>query len=258
MTMRLLAVTTALFAVTLSAQEYKYLTSVATFRVPPGKQHAFIEHGKAFVPVLDKLMDAGSVIGYGIDVDWLHVPDVNNIAFWLEAPNYEAIQKAEDAIGDFEKANPALMGDLMGMTDMDKHHDYIIRTRQGNHHAVPAGAQPVEDEDFVKVKPGRMQDFMAMFDKYDKPVYEKLVADGTIYSYEIDTEAVHTGEPGATWTIVAMPDLGTKDKVDKAFDEAEKAIPEVERGMLEKLYLDMVVPNSHRDDLATSVVFRLK
>lgn len=258
MTKCLPAVTGLLFAVALSAQDYKYLNSVATFKVAAGKEHAFIERSKEFVPTLDKLMDAGTVIGYGIDVDWLHVPGNNNIVLWLETPNYAALQKAEDAIGDFEKSNPGLLQDLMGMADMSTHHDYILRTREGNHRAIPAGAQPVEDEDFVKVKPGRMQDFMAMFNKYDKPVYEKLVADGTIYAYEMDTEAVHTGEPGATWTIVTMPDLGTKDKVDKAFDEAEKAIPEAERNILEKLYLDVAMPETHRDDIATSVVIKVK
>ena len=258
MTIRLLAVAPLLFVATLSAQGYKYLNSVATFKVPPEKQHAFVEKGKAFGPVLDKLMDAGTVIGYGIDVDWLHVPGENNVTFWVETPNFEALQKAEDAIGEFEKANPALMGDLMGMADMTTHHDFILRTREGNQHAIAAGAKPIEDIDYVKVKPGRMADFMAMFNKYDKPVYEKLVADGTIYGYEVDTEAVHTEEPGATWTIVTMPDLGAKDKVNAAFVAAEKAMPEAERNLLEKTYYDIVDYGTHRDSLATSVVFRLK
>jgi len=58
--------------------------------------------------------------------------------------------------------------------------------------------------------------------------------------------------------LLGMPDLGTKDKVNAAFDEAEKKLPEAERNMLEKLYYDIVVPEAHRDELATSVVFKMK
>jgi hypothetical protein len=85
MTARLLAVTVVLSsAATLSAQGYKYLNSVATFKVAPGKEAAFVDKGKAFIPVLDKLLDSGLILGYGIDVDMLHVPGNNNIAFWTE------------------------------------------------------------------------------------------------------------------------------------------------------------------------------
>src|SRR5271157_2374499 len=99
MTARLLAATTLLFAATtLSAQEYKYLTSVASFKVAPGKDAAFVEKGKAFTATLDKLMESGVVLAYGIDVDMLHVPGENNVAFWVEVPNFDALQKEENAI----------------------------------------------------------------------------------------------------------------------------------------------------------------
>ena len=110
----------------------------------------------------------------------------------------------------------------------------------------------------VRVKPGHMQEFMELFRKYDKPVYEKLVADGVIYAYELDTEAVHTMEPGLMWTIVTMPNLAAKDKVNAAFEEANKNLPEAERNMIQKLYLDVVVPGSHRDSLSISQVYKAK
>ncbi|MGA2186748.1 MAG: hypothetical protein ABSH47_27365 [Bryobacteraceae bacterium] len=259
MTTRLLAATTLLFAATtLSAQQYKYLTSVATFKVTPGKDSAFVQKGKAFTAPLDKLMESGVVLAYGIDVDMLHVPGENNIAFWVEVPNYDALAREEDAIEGFMKANPGLMGDLTSMADMTTHRDLVIRTREEGHKSVPPGAQPIGDFDIVRIKPGHMQDFMTMFKKYDQPVYDKLVADGVIYAYELDVEAVHTMEPGLVWTIVTMPNLGAKDKVNAAFDEAEKKLSDGERDMAEKAYMDMVVPGSHRDSLSVSVVYKAK
>jgi hypothetical protein len=259
MTIRMFAATSVLLAATtLSAQQYKFLTAVATFKVLPGKEGAFVEKGTALAPVLDKLIASGAVLSYGIDVDILHVPGETNVAFWAVVPNYEALEKEETAIQEFAKANPAVMQELTSMTDPAAHHDLIVRAREESHRRVPPGSKPIEDFDMVRVKPGRMQEFMGLFRKYDKPVLDKLVADGVIYAYELDVEAVHTMEPGLTWTIVTMPDLATKDKVNAAFDEADKNIPEAERNMVEKLYLDMVVAGSHRDSLSRSLVFKQK
>jgi hypothetical protein len=141
---------------------------------------------------------------------------------------------------------------------MITHHDFILRTWEASHKGIPAGAQPVEDIDSVRVKPGRGRDFLTMFRNFDKPVYEKLVTDGVIYAYELDSEAVHTLEPGLIWVIVSMPSLGAKDKVNAAFDAAEKALPEGQRDIMNKEYEGVTVPGSHRDSLSTSVVFRVK
>jgi hypothetical protein len=79
------------------------------------------------------------------------------------------------------------MQDLASLADMTTHHDFILRTWEASHKGTPAGAQPVEDIDSVRVKPGRGRDFLTMFRNFDKPVYEKLVADGVIYAYELDS-----------------------------------------------------------------------
>jgi hypothetical protein len=259
MRIRLLAAATLLLAATtVSAQGYKFLTSVATFKVAPGKDSAFVEKGKAFAAPLDKLMADGVVLAYGIDVDMLHVPGENNVSFWVSVPNYEALAKEEGAIQEFIKANPGLMADLTSLADMTTHHDLIVRAREEGHRSVPAGAQPIGDFDLQKVKPGHMQDFMTLFKKYNQPVFDKLVADGVIYAYQVDTEAVHTMEPGMVWTIVSMPDLGTKDKVNAAFEEADKKLSDGERELVQKAYLDTVVPGAHRDSLAIGVVFKEK
>jgi len=259
MRIRVAAATTLLLAAAgLSAQEYKSLVSVATFKVPPSKEGAFVEKGKAFVPVLDKLMAAGTVLAYGIDIDILHVPGENNVAFWVMVPNYDAAEKEDQAVDGFLEANPDLLRDLSSLTDMATHRDLLIRVREEGHRSVPAGAKPVGDFDTVRVKPGRGDEFMDLFRKYDKPVLEKLVADGVIYAYELDSEAVHTMEPGLMWTILTMPGLGAKDKVNAAFAESEKKIPEGERNMIEKVYSDIVVPGSHRDSLAVSQIFKQK
>ena len=158
MTPRVLTLTTFLLAtMSLSAQQYKNLTSLATFKVAPGKEAAFVAKGKAFVPVLDKLVDAGVVLAYGIDVDMLHAPATNNVVFWADVADFAALAKADDAIDGFMKSNPAIVGDLFSMSDMSAHADFVLRCWEEGHGAAPAGAMPVQDIDMVQVKPERMQ-----------------------------------------------------------------------------------------------------
>ena len=259
MTARVFTLTTFLLAtMSLSAQQYKNLTSLATFKVAPGKETAFVERGKAFVPVLDKLVDSGVVLAYGIDVDMLHVPGSNNVVFWADVPDFAALTKADAAIDGFLKSDPAVMADLFSMSDPSAHSDYILRAREEGHRAAPAGAMPVQDIDMIQAKPERMEEYLELFRKYDKPVLDKLVADGVIYGYVLLTEAVHTMKPGFVWQVTTLPDLGAKDKVRAAFSEAWKKLPDGERQMLDKVAFDMADYGSHRDDLALSVVFRQK
>jgi len=259
MTNRLIAAMTLLAAgMTLCAQQPKSLIAVATFKVAPGQESAFVKKGKAFEPVLDKLIAEGVVSAYGMNVDMLHVPERNNVDFWVEVKDFAALDKEEKALDEFEKANASMMAELRAMADLATHHDLIIGVREGNFGSVPAGSMPVDDFDVVRVQPGRMSEFMELIRKYDKPVLDKLVADGVIYGWEADTEAVHTMAPGLVWLLVVMPDLGTKDKVEAAFEESFQKLPEGERNMMEKLYRELTVPGSHRDELAVSLVFKTK
>jgi hypothetical protein len=57
------------------------------------------------------------------------------------------------------------------------------------------------------------------------PIMEKMLADGTIHEYEIDTEAVHTQTPGAIWVSYIAANAEGIDKVGAAVRDAQKASP---------------------------------
>jgi len=259
MTVRTIAVIGALVvASSVSAQQYKSLVSVATFKVPPGGENAFIEKGKAFVPMLDKLMDAGVVLAYGIDTSLLHVPGENNVEFWCVVPNYGALEKSDAALDEFMSQHPTLMQEAAALSDMNAHRDLVIETLEENYRKVPAGGTPIMVFETMRAKPGRMDDFIALFNKYHKPVFDKLVADGVIYGYELDTEAVETMEPGTMWGLVIMPDLAAEDKLEAAFSAAMKSLPAADRSTMEKQLMDSIEFASHRERMARAVVFRTK
>jgi len=248
----------AVLAASLSAQSPKTLTSVSTFHVAQSKVPTFLNRCKAINPTLDKLMEAGTVLSYGVDVDMLHVPGSNNVAIWVTVPDFAALGTLEKAIEEFGKANTATMGDIYSMSDAATHHDFVVRSNEARLGKVPANAMPLNDFDVITVKPGQMQKFMELFRKYDKPVLDALVDSGVIYGYSVDTEAVHTMKPGTVWTIVIMPDLGAKDKVAAAYQAASKKLSEAERTKLEQDSEALVEPGSHRDSLAVSMIFKQK
>ena len=57
------------------------------------------------------------------------------------------------------------------------------------------------------------------------PLLEKLLADGTIHGYEIDTEEIHTEAPGTFWIFYLAANAESLDKVNAALREAMKSNP---------------------------------
>jgi len=83
---------------------------------------------------------------------------------------------------------------MMEAADVSKTRDYITRdlvfvTGTG---APPAGVLPWTRYNYVKVKPGKGGDYRKVWEKYNKPVLDKLVADGTVLAYGLAVEEVRT------------------------------------------------------------------
>jgi hypothetical protein len=76
------------------------------------------------------------------------------------------------------------------------------------------------------------------------PLMEKMLADGTIVEYEIDTQAVHTEAPGLFYIIYLGANAEALDKVNAAIRESFKANP-----MAGPAFGSMVESSQHRDEL---------
>jgi hypothetical protein len=77
------------------------------------------------------------------------------------------------------------------------------------------------------------------------PLFEKLLAAGTIVEYEIDEEQIHTEAPGRFWVVYITKTADGLDKVGPALDAAFGASPFVGPA------LDSMVDSSkHRDYLS--------
>jgi len=84
------------------------------------------------------------------------------------------------------------------------------------------------------------------------PLMEKMLADGSIHEYEIDTEAIHTEAPGTFWIFYLAANAEGLDKVNDALRETLKANP-----LSGPAFGSMVDFSEHRDFLArTSATYK--
>jgi hypothetical protein len=77
------------------------------------------------------------------------------------------------------------------------------------------------------------------------PFFEKLLAAGAIHEYEIDTQAIHTEDPGMFLIVYLAANPEGLDKVDSALRDALKSNP-----LMGPSFGSMVETTGHRDDLA--------
>jgi hypothetical protein len=89
--------------------------------------------------------------------------------------------------------------------------------------------------------------FVKSFEKYDQPVYEKLFRDGVITEWGIETATLHNPDEytHATWHGVSS--MEAFEKVESAFDAADKALGEQESARVQREFAGMLV--KHRDYL---------
>ena len=234
------------------------LTSVALFKVAPKDMAAFTAKAKEFTPTLDKLLADGTINSYGMDVDIIHVPEGTNVAYWYQTANFAGIQKAKAAIEGFMKANPQTATEITSLQDGSAHRDLLVRSLEYKFRKPTGGGMPVWDFSMDRVKEGMGREFVSGFQTHEKPVLEKLFADGVICGYQLDTEVVHTSEPGLYWAIICLPELGARDKVRAAFEAENAKRTEAEREKLGNLYRSLTIRADHRDTLSEAVILNGK
>ena len=114
--------------------------------------------------------------------------------------------------------------------------------------------QPLRYVALFTVKPGQEKTFSDLVEKHDKPVFERLMAEGTILGWGVVTPVLHGQTPathGVWWTCSSYEGLG---KILAAFEEIEKTMGEE----AVQQFVAAVDLEKHSDSLIRSMVFRTK
>ena len=100
-----------------------------------------------------------------------------------------------------------------------KHWDFILVSRAHNGRSGHYEGGYLSGSSW-DVKPGEDRAFRDLMNSRLVPVFEKLVADGSVVSYSVDTEEYHTEKPGRVSLVYTTADASGLDKVDQALEAA--------------------------------------
>ena len=217
--------TTAVWTVTASAQTsevkekppmYSY---VADWAIPRAQWGEMEKNNAADLKLMEKAFASGTIVGYGNDMNLIHQPDGPTHDGWWSAMSMAGVLNVLDqAYKSGSATNPVL-------STATKHWDSIYVSRYYNWHSGSWKDVYTHGASY-KLKPDAAGDAV---DKLSKsmlvPLLEKMLADGTIHEYEIDTEAIHNENPGTFWIFYITANAEGLDKVNAAIQETLKSNP---------------------------------
>ncbi len=254
------------------------LTFYYDYAVKPGKENEFMDLIKTVgAPVRDKLMAEGVVLAWGMDTPVLRYPGGTTHLIWFSVANWDGVDKvlrgmeaqlqklaAEDAkrveSAHASKQKPAstTAERTREVFDMSKTRDWLTRDLLSNYGPPPAsGFLPITRYNFVKVKPGKAADYRRAWEKYNKPVYDKLVADGVVAAYGLGIEEVKTEGEFTHFIWVATANMAAFDKVGPAFTADRQRRSEEERNSIAELFASLTEPDKARSMVMQARIFRI-
>lgn len=164
-------------------------------------------------PTLDRLVDDGTLVGYGNFEYLLHSEEGMTHGNWFQAASLGNILKARDALGKISGASAVLAA--------SRHRDWLLQSTM-------YGVRPGTTHNgylwigHFAIKPGHVGDWSHLFGTFIRPALDELVTDGTVVAYQLDTQVVHTpnGANTLSYAYVTAAPEGI-DKVLAAINAAE-------------------------------------
>jgi len=216
---------------------------VAFWNIPRAQWADMDKNDAADQKILDKALADGAIVAYGNDLNLVHEVDGMTHDGWWSAMSMAAML---NVLEKFYKSGTVTSPVLASAT---KHSDGIFVSRYYNWR--PGSYKNAYTRvGMYKLKPDVPERALEMLSKsFIVPMLEKLLADGSIVEYEIDTEAIHTQAPGTFWIDVISPNADGLDKLNAALRDSSKTNP-----LNGAAFTSMVDEAAHRDNLASSTV----
>jgi hypothetical protein len=239
------ALITAMSAITVYGQNAevkekpRMYTYVADWVIPRAQWPDIEKVNAAIQPDFEKAVADGTLVGYGDDTTLVHHEDGNTNDTWWSSMSMGGLIKVLEQVR--KSANP----NAPPLSTATKHWDNIYVSRYYNWKKGSwKGVYTFEAA--YKLKKDAPDDAVDQLSKnLIVPLMEKMLADGTIVEYEIDTQAVHTEAPGTFFIVYIGATADAVDKVSAGIRESLKANP-----LGGPAFASMVESAQHRDELA--------
>lgn len=221
-------------AVKAKAPMYSY---VSNWQIP--RAHwAEMKTDPAEKAIMEKALADGTLVGYGSDQNMVHTPDGWTHDNWFSSMSQGGIFSVLKQLYASGTATTSVL------ETATQHYDLLLMSRYYNWRAgsYKDGFVVVSMYKLKKNAPDNAMEVIG--GEIVAPLLDKLLADGTVEQYELDTMAIHTAAPGSFWIVTVVKDPANLDKVDDAIRAAIKAHP------IQGVAFDELVDSSaHRDEL---------
>ena len=220
-------------------------TYIAEWAVPRAQWPDMVKLDEQERPVMEKLVSDGTLLSFGTFANLIHQEGEPTHGSWFAAASEGKLMKALEAIY-------ALGLTTSPVEAASKHWDYILQSRTYNQRSGHYEGAYLSGSEW-QVNPGQGHAFQELMNSKLVPVFEKLVADGSVLSYSVDTEDYHTEKPGRVSLVYTTADAAGLDKVDDALEAAlgkDEAIGPATRALTD--------PEGHRDFLLRVTHMELK
>lgn len=219
---------------------------VANWQLPRAQWGAIEKSNEDDMKLFEKAAGEGTITAYGFDETLTHTADgETHDEFWCASSQGGLF----NMLDQFYKAGTTTSPVLQSAT---KHWDEVWVSRYHDWH--PGSYKDIYTSvSTYRLKPTAPDDALDSLSKsLVAPLLEKLLADGTLVEWEIDTQAVHTDAPGEFMIVFLAQKPDAMDKVDAAIVEVEKS-----DSLGLSAFGAAVDDSSHRDEvLRTTAVFK--
>ncbi|HSB26206.1 MAG TPA: hypothetical protein VLE19_00050 [Pyrinomonadaceae bacterium] len=257
------------FAVMGQQPQPQSLTFYYDYSVVPGQEEELMNLIKTVgAPVRDKLMADGVILAWGMETPVLRYPGGTTHLIWFSVANWDGVDKvlagmeaqlAKLAAAE-AKSRPAktTAERSRAVFDGTKTRDWLARDLVANYGPQPAaGVLPITRYNFTKVKPGKGAEYRATWEKYNKPVFDKLISDGVLLAYGLSVEEVKTDGDFTHFAWMATANMASLDKIAAAFAADRARRTEAERAAISEAFLSVTEPDKSRSIVTRSRIFRL-
>jgi len=212
-------------------------TYVSQFQVPRANWAQYAEDtDKNFVPIAQKFMADGTLIGWSTFENIVHTPEgYTHGAAWSST----SIAGLTRVLDELRKSGPR-----PGQIASTRHEDLLMKSTM--HHAVSGHWTTGYLRVVCQLAKGNPEDYSAALMKVLGPTFDEQFKKGVVTSYGIDSQYVNTGAPSLRCVVVTYPNAESMDKWAAAINATFGKMSQADRDA----FFGTTVPDSRRDLMA--------
>lgn len=201
-------------------------------------------------PIFEKFSADGTILGWGLYATIVHDESGITHGSWFETASVAGVEKV---LAELAKLPP----NPIMTAATTKHRDYLLQSQIHQSRAA-SGSNGYLRVNATLVKPGKGQQWRELWEKYNKPLFDEMLANGTILAYWVEGEQVHTDNPSWVYIVFVTPDADGIDKFFAAAAARSQKRSAEERNAIAESFAGVTEGSAHRDYFARVLSYAQK